>query len=130
MKSEIIPKGKFYDEIKSWWESWNFPVIPLVSLPDFGIMISNEEKNICNAWLYETNSNILLLEWFVVNKKANKQERKDCFTYLVDYASNYAKLKNFNILFSSVKNQSLIKKLVDNGYNNGEKGMVNLTKII
>ena len=48
----------------------------------------------------------------------------------MDYASNYAKLKNFNILFSSVKNQSLIKKLVDNGYNNGEKGMVNLTKII
>ena len=65
MKSEIIPKGKFYDEIKSWWESWNFPTIPLVSLPDFGIMISNEEKNICNAWLYETNSNILLLEWIM-----------------------------------------------------------------
>ena len=130
MKSEIIPKGKYYDEISNWWTSWNFPIIPLASLPDFGIMISDEEKNICNAWLYETHSNILLLEWFVVNKKANKQERKECFNHLVDFASKYAKLKGFNVLFSSVKNESLIKKLVDSGYNNTEKGMVNLTKII
>jgi hypothetical protein len=93
-------------------------------------MISDKEKNICNAWLYETNSNILLLEWFVVNKQANKQERKECFNHLVDFASKYAKLKGFNVLFSSVKNESLIKKLVDSGYNNTEKGMVNLTKII
>ena len=130
MKSEIIPKGKYYEEISNWWKSLNFPIIPLASLPDSGIMISDKEKNICNAWLYETNSNILLLEWFVVNKQASKKERKECFTHLVDFASKYAKLKGFNVLFSSVKNESLIRKLIDSGYGNTEKGMVNLTKII
>jgi hypothetical protein len=105
-----------YEMVCKWWKDWNWPIMAMNFLPTTGLIVSNEEKNLCAAWLYITDSDFCIIDWFISNKKASKEERKGSVEFLIEKLSEKAKDFGFKTIFTWTKNQILIKKLENFGY--------------
>lgn len=111
-----------YDTLVSWWDGWkdwkgNAP--PKEFLPQNGtggIMISNDDVDICAGFLYTTNSKIAWLEFIVSNPNYRNKDRKEAIVMLIDVLCNIANELGFKAVFTSVKNPFLINHLKNVGF--------------
>jgi hypothetical protein len=118
-----------YEMVCGWWKSWGWPSIPLSTLSKTGIIVENEVP-VCAAWVYQTDSDTCLIEWFISNKSATKAQRAGCLEVLIDACKDIAKTMGYAKAFCSVRNQNLIKKLEAAGIHAGEDNMVNMVGVL
>jgi len=119
--------------LAKWWKDWNFPVITLEMLPQFGVIVSDGDDDICAAFCYLTDSTYALFEWCVSNKEYRNKKRKDrAFQALFKSIEDYAKVNDRRILNSYVSNKELCfhKRFEGAGYEKGDINMINYLKII
>lgn len=108
----------YYPIIKKWWEDWK--MIPLTpdSLPETGVMISNEGTFICCGFLYRTDSSICVLGWLISDRqKRNRPLRKGSLELLITTLEKLGKNMGYKHTFVPARNPSLVKKLESQGYN-------------
>lgn len=131
-----IVKYEDYDILKEWWSFWRFPAPSPLLLPQYeeglfnGLLISEKGKDLASGFLYETNSGIAWIEFIVTNPKTTSEERNKAILKLLEELSNSAKELGFLTIFSSVKNENLINKYIENGFSIGTKGTSELIKIL
>ena len=122
-----------YDNLVKWGEFWRFPMPPMDFLPNDGVlfnglMICNEEDDICAGFIYETNSAVCWMEYIISNPTIrDKEERKESLSMLIECLSETARNRGFKYIFTVVKNDNLIEKYLDNGF---VRGTVNSTEMI
>lgn len=122
MKARLLTRDD-YNELKSWWASWDWPAIPKEFLPENGVLVYNDDYNICAAWLYKTDVPICWAEHFISNKEATKQDRQDGLIMLLDELNILAKDMGFKVVMTSMKGRIMESKLKQNGYVSSDKNM-------
>lgn len=122
MKIQIY-NNQNYEEICSWWKKQQWPVIPQESLSTSGFLVVNDNVNVLAGWVYETNSNIALLEFVVANPEIKGPQRDEAFELLFKTVDSYCKLRNFKFIFTMVRNESLMKRLENNSFQKTDQNM-------
>jgi len=121
-----------YPEIVKFWKDNRFPVIPKEALPyngTGGIMVHNEEVNICAGFIYNTNSSLCWLEFITSNFDVKDRElRKEALIFLIDKLCETAKKMGKTAVFTSVKHPSLIKRFLDSGFIESSTGTTEMIK--
>ncbi len=121
----------YYPIITKWWEDWKWdcPVM-IKSLPETGVMISNNGIFICCGFLYRTDSKICIIGWIISSRdKKYRQLRKDSIELLIITLEELGKKMGFISVFMPAKDLSLIKRLEKHGYNK-DKADLNMTNFI
>lgn len=119
-----------YPMICQWWDDWNFQKMPEQALSKRGFIVSQGGEDICAAWLYSSDSVICWVEFYVANKKASRKNKKGAFAFLIEAIAKDARKLGFSIMFSSVKNISLMNRLEKSGFQVADEGMTNLIKVL
>lgn len=127
-------KIKDYAKLKGWWEKWKWTPIPKQSLPDNGkggIMVYDENNDICAGFLYLTNSDMGWIEFIISNPDIKEKSiRKNALLYLIESLSKLAKDSGVRVIFTSVENKGLEQRYIDAGFIQTDKGVNNLVKIL
>lgn len=110
-----------YPELCEWWKFWRFGIPAQELLPENGtggIMLSKDGVNICAGFLYLTNSKICWLEYVVSNPKV-RENRHEAIQSLISELTFLAQAKGYKAVFTSLKNENLIKHYEACGYTKG-----------
>ncbi|WP_339877047.1 hypothetical protein [Olleya marilimosa] len=122
---------KDYKELCDWWQWHRFPKPPveLLDYLKYGLMVHSADQNICAGFLYFTNARQFgLLEYVVSTYKVkDKIVRKEALKVLILGLQKVAKNNGVEVLFSSLRNEPLIKTYQDCGFVIGSK---NTTEMI
>lgn len=128
MKVVLFNKEQHYEMIQEWWKAQAWPVIPVSSLSTVGFVVESEGKCLLAGWVYETNSDIALLEFMVANPEVKGDERNKAFDMLFKVSEEYCHFKKYKHIFSSVNNPSLIKRMEEKNFKVTDSGMTNLLR--
>lgn len=129
MRVDIFNTEKHYETACSWWKAYNWPCPPIHALSDTGvIVVDSDNQYITAAWIYETNSSIVLLEFIVANPEIKGEKRDQAFNMMMDSLEGYTKSRNFTSIFSSVSNNSLIKRLEKRDFQKTNENMTNFIR--
>lgn len=130
LHTEPFDEQKHYKTICEWWKWWKWPELPLESLPKTGLVACVDESPVCAGWVYRTDSNICWMEWIISNPQAGKAERHAAIELLLDALTESAELMGYKVIFTSARNQHLIRRLNGRGFAVTDREMTNLTKVI
>jgi hypothetical protein len=119
-----------YPIVESWWKDWGWPPVHQSSLSETGVIVSNGGLDIAAVWLYKTDSDMALIEWFIANKKAPRELRKGCIEGLSDEVARLAKEFGYLTMTCCISNPSLINKLESTGFGFKTGGMTTMTRIL
>tara|TARA_R100001530_G_C4310211_1_gene152812 strand:+ start:618 stop:1049 length:432 start_codon:yes stop_codon:yes gene_type:complete len=127
-------KEKYYPIVSKWWEEWKWPSISPEFLSTTGAIIKHEDEYICAAWLYQTDSLMCVVDFFIsVKKKFSGNLKKDSLKLLINKLEELAQSNGFKAVYTSVKSQPLINLLLELDYGKDsatEKGDINMTVFI
>jgi len=120
-----------YPELVEWWKFWRFRPPTIEMLPNLmndGIIISENGVNIFAGFIYRTPSAFCFMEFIVSNPSIKDRKlRKEALSFLIEVISQLASKMGFKLVYSSIKNESLINHYLDNGF---VKGSLNCTEMI
>lgn len=122
-----------FEMLQRWWKENKFsPPPPRLILPEEGrggIIVSKDGRDICAGFLYLTNSTVALLEYIVMDFQVKDRVlRKEAMKFMIDSLSGVAELNDRTTLFTTIKNEGLIKTLIDCGFMVGDRNMTQLVK--
>lgn len=136
MQLNIHPlKPTDYEEVLcNWWKDWRWTPPPQDFLPDNGkggLMVYDGDVPVVAGYLYNTNSNVVWIDWVISNiNYKDRNNRKMAIQLLILALEEQAKQLGKNILYALVKNKSLIKVYKDLGYVQGDMYNTELIKRI
>lgn len=110
---------KHYEEVQKWFSSWDWPMIPIDSIPENGVII----EGVCAGFLYLTDSNIAIFDFIVSNREVKDEYRDKCLDLLVDKAIERAKTLGRDTLLTYTNLKALEDRLTRHGYKVAERGM-------
>tara|TARA_R100001198_G_scaffold65996_1_gene39128 strand:+ start:1577 stop:1981 length:405 start_codon:yes stop_codon:yes gene_type:complete len=127
-------KEEDYEVLKKWWDFWpGWQAPPKDLLPNNGtggVMVEKNGTPIVAGFLYTTNSKMVLLEWVISNPKYKETDRKDAIYTLITACENIIKELGYKYAISITKNQNLINKHKDLGWEQDEKPSYELVKVL
>lgn len=103
-------KPEDYETVAGWWKEWGWPPILEGHLPKIGVIVDGKAA----AWLYQTDSDVAFLEWFVTSKE--REGREEAKSAVIQALTGIAKELGYKSVFSFVRNQHLIKTFQRNDY--------------
>lgn len=120
-------KDSDYEEYKGLWEKQNANCPDKDVLSKYGIKITLDGNMVCCGFLFDTGCSMCMFEWYIVNKDAPRNVRKDALNLLVEKVKEYAKLAGYRFIYTGVGSESFMKKLTDHGFTvNTPKKMVHM----
>jgi len=121
-----------YSELCKWWKAWGWQYpIPLDMLSNEGIMVREDEVNICAGFLYlMTNAPIAWFTFPVSNPEIRGEKRDVAMRLLLQQVSLIAEKNGVKYIYSSLKNQSMIKRQKDEGFTVTDTNLTELIKIL
>ena len=120
-----------WDILVSWWKWWRWPIMPKDFLPENGtggLVIEKNNIPIVAGFLYETNSEVLILEWIVSNPEYKQTDRQDAVELLIKESENRAKDLGYKYMFSVGKNKHLINTHEKLGWDVDKRSSHEITK--
>lgn len=110
-----------YDNILlGWWSDWGWTAPPKDFLPNDGtggIMVLDGDEPICAGFLYQTNSNVVWVDWIISSKQyRNKEKRRDALDLLIASLTKLGRDTGSKYAYALIKNQSLINRYQKFGY--------------
>lgn len=127
---EKFSSQKHYKTLTQWWNGHKFPVVPLDSLPELGIVCLAQDKPICSGFLYKTDSNIAWMEWLLCDPSAPREYRGECINALIDKLEALAKDFGYTNIYTNLIHPSLCNRLESKGFIITDKQSINLVKVI
>jgi hypothetical protein len=116
-----------YQQLSLWWKFWGWKKVPPPKMfPKTGIMVENNGQEICSCFLYKTDSAWCILNWFLMNPLAKKENRKGCLDFLIQEATKIAESMGFNAIDVMIDKERIIKKLKEHGFDLTE----NITRVV
>jgi len=126
-------KESDWDTLVSWWEWWRWPVMPKEFLPENGtggIMIEKNNIPIVAGFVYETNSEVVILEWVISNPKYKGKDRKKAIELLITEVEKRTKELGYKYMFSVGRNKHLINTHEKLGWDVDKRNSHEITKKI
>lgn len=117
-----------YFAICEWWKHHKWQVVPAQALPPNGYIALVGEKPIVAGFLYRTDSNLGWLEWIVSNPDSTFDERTTAINELLETIFQRAKELKIQAIFTSSNNETLIKRLAEQGFQITDKNVTHLIK--
>ena len=121
-----------WDTLTKWWEKWpNWPTPEKGFLPNDGkggIMIEKNSKPIVAGFLYQTNSNAVLLEWIVSDPEYRESDRQEAVELLIKEAEKICKEWGYLHMFTIGRNKNLIETHKQLGWLVDDKPSHEITK--
>jgi hypothetical protein len=120
-----------YPMLLEWWKFWRFPAPGLINLPKTGVIVNINEKDICSGFVYLTNSNMCWIEFIVSNPdEKDKEVRKIAISECINQLCYIAKEMGYQVAYTSLKNESLQNKYLEEGFILGSKGCNEYIKLL
>ena len=121
-----------YDNVLcDWWNDWRWTPPAKDFLPETGYMVYYNDEPICAAYMYITNSDVVLLEWVISNFKfKNKIIRKEALYMLIETITSLSSNLGKKYIYSLLKNKPLIELYKELGYIQGESNATEMIKKI
>ena len=132
MEARFLNESDYDNVLHKWWTEWNWTPPTKDMLPEngkCGIMVTSNGENVCAGFVYFTNSKMAWIEFIVSNKNYKESDRGQCIEFLINVLSELAKDKGFNYIYTSIKNQHLIKKYENCGFKKGDNNCQELIKV-
>jgi len=114
-KIELYQPEKHREQLETWAKQWGWDLTVLDILPRRGLIIDG----VCATFLYETNSNLCMMEGFICNKEADKEIREKCLDRIVDGLLLLAR----DLGYKYIKGDTRYQAVVDRGLKHGFKLM-------
>ena len=134
MDIRLLEIKDYENTLVKWWNDWRWYAPSVDFLPGngtSGIMVSDKGVDICAGFIYLTNSKCAWCEFIVSNFEfKDKAKRKEAIILLISSLTEIAKDKEFKYVYTSLKNSSLVNHYKDCGYTEGDKGCLEMVKII
>lgn len=99
--------AKYYPTLSSWWEEWKWNAVEDGALPENGIMVSIDGKNVCAGWIWSTDSLMCLLGFIISDKNIKGKQKRDSLIFLIKNLEDLAKKLNFKVIYFPVTVDSL-----------------------
>jgi len=110
-------REKYYPILCKWWVDWKWPPVHWHYLSTTGVMIKSGDEYLCAGWMYQTDSLMCVSDFFIsTREKIDRQLRKDALKLVIKSIEGISKNKGFKTVYTSVKNRSLIKTLIELDY--------------
>ena len=122
-----------YEKLTSWWHDNRFTPPGRDMLPENGtggLIITNNDIDVCAGFIYFTNSSCAWLEWIVADFNYRESDREECILFLIEALKEVAKQKGFKYMFASVKNKSLVSKYKKCGFVPGDSNSQEMITLI
>ena len=122
---------EMYPHLKMWWESYSdWEPIPESLLPSRGWMVEHEGRFLASGFVYKDESSRLgMMEWVVANPLNTSRESLASLKALIGFITEYADENNI-CLFTTLRHEKLSKIYTKFGFQVGDTGMTNLTRVI
>lgn len=108
-----------YNLLSEWNKFFRFPTPPREALPENGlggIVLMKNDVSVCMGFIYATNSSIAWMEWISSNPEYREPDRKEMIEALIRELCREAKNAGFATVFSTVKNENLVKRFEAAGF--------------
>lgn len=115
-----------YPMLSEWWRGWKWPPVIEDWLPPLGAICSCDGKDVFAGFLVQTDISAAIIEW-VVSNPAEKQNREECKTMLLDFLCHAAQAKGYSSVFVLTPSQHLIRSCEKMGFT-GAGGMTSVVR--
>ena len=122
-----------YEELCSWWERWDWPILSKDMLPGegtSGVMVSKDNINIVAGFLYWSNSDLVWLDWIISNPDYKDEDKKQAIELLIQTAEEMVKSAGKKYMMSISRSKSLLNIHENLGWNIDKTASHEMVKII
>ena len=105
-----------------WWKGREVPCVPEIVIPPTGAIV----EDFCLGYLFLSNGGLCMIEFVVGNPAKHGIELHNAVTILLKDLLRQAVENGCPMVFSAVKNKSLIKIMERVGFSVTEDGVSNL----
>ena len=122
-----------YEELCSWWERWDWPILSKDMLPGegtSGVMVSKDNVNIVAGFLYWSNSDLVWLDWIISNPDYKDEDKKQAIELLIQTAEEMVKSAGKKYMMSISRSKSLLNIHENLGWNIDKTASHEMVKII
>ncbi len=128
----MLKEGDYEDTLVKWWKDWRWPEPPPKDmLPQdglCGVMVEKDGVDICAGFVFLTNSKTAWVEYIVSNFEYKDSDRGSALELLIYSLTAIAKDKDCKYVFTSLKNNSLMKRYEKCGYLKGSTSCTEMIK--
>jgi hypothetical protein len=109
---------KYYPIIKDWWEKKGgiWQAIQPELLSSQGIIVKNNNKYICAAWLYCTDSLYGVINWIITNNTKDGKIKRKAISFLLKKLEERAKELGIKLIYIPMETNSLKRVLEKESY--------------
>jgi hypothetical protein len=122
-----------YEELCSWWERWDWPILSKDMLPGdgtSGVMVGKNNTNIVAGFLYWSNSDLVWLDWIISNPDYKDEDKKQAIELLIQTAEEMVKSAGKKYMMSISRSKSLLNIHENLGWNIDKTASHEMVKII
>lgn len=128
-------KESDYDTLVQWWKDWGWTPPSKDFLPEGGTggyIVLVDDKPVCAAFMYITNSAVCWLDWVISDKNfREKEKRKEALYHLLRVMEQIAdSLDHVKYIYALIKNNSLIEKYKELGFTQADSYNTEMIKKI
>lgn len=113
-----------------WWEKYGWKDVHKDLLAPNGLIIQDAKSPIVAGWMFLTDGKWGILEWIIGNPDRTREDRQKALDVLIPALIGIAKQSGKSIIFSSIKNGSLMDAYLRNGMLKSDEGMTNFIKVV
>ena len=100
-------------------------------LPKLGVIMSNENHDICAGWVYMDNSvGVCMLEWIVTNPEATNMESYRAIKEMVEFLSERVREMDYGVMITTCAQESLARFHEKVGFKRTDSNMIHLVKFL
>ena len=129
MDIRMIIESDYDNILCKWWNDWKWTPPAKESLPLTGIIVSKDGVDICAGFVYFTNSKMVWVEYIISNINYREKDRKEIIEYTINGLCAIAFNQGFKYIYTSLTNESLMKRYSNCGFIKGSSGCQEMIKI-
>lgn len=107
-----LPTQEVYAQLSEWWGHFKWPAPPIESLPSTCFVV----PNICAVFLYETGTNVGIMEWMISSPEATPEQKGEGIAKLVEKVAEHAGEVGVKNILTFTPHRKLISRLEGHGF--------------
>lgn len=130
MKVRFFDFEKDYTTVAKWYRGWKYEPLDAEIMSQYALIVSNEEHDVCAAWIYRMEGGVALFEAAVIDPKAPRQRRKGTLSFLFQQLEILASQLGCKKIMIVSKDRHITKVFKDLGYECKQEDFKVLTRSI
>lgn len=126
-----ITEYDYNNTLTKWWQQWRWSAPSLEFLPEDGVIVSYDGIDVCACYVYNTSSKVLWMEFIISNMDVKDRDIRDLsMSYMFQVVKSIASNFDKKYIMCNTKNQSLVNRLAETGYQKGSERVTEMIYIL